>query len=94
MVGKSDLAQGYEDLRNWAVGASAAGSVARGLALLLRRGMPAWMQAWLRHTPATAASHSARVHLPVARRATPGVGVELAQVLANMVLLGRGRLQP
>lgn len=91
MVGNSDLAQGYEDLRNWAIGSSTGGGVARGLALLLRRGMPAWMQAWLQHTPATGAPHVAPVRPTPSRPAVQVPGLEVAQVLANMVLLGRGR---
>ncbi len=92
MLGTSELAQGYEDLRTWALGCSTSGGVARGLALLLRGGMPAWMQAWLHYIPATAARPAPK-NPPASARAAHVPGLEVAQVLANMVLLGRGRVR-
>jgi hypothetical protein len=85
-VGGDELAQRYEDLRSWAMGGAATANPARGLAVLLRRGVPAWMQAWRQFAPMKSTSSlapSAPHHTPV------GVGLEVARVLANMVL-GRG----
>lgn len=85
-----ELAQRYEDLRNWALGGPVALNPARGLALFLRRGLPAWMQIWAQHVPA-------RPVVPPPVSTTPreplpqGLGVEVARVLANMVLFGCGR---
>lgn len=42
----SDLAGAYETLRSWAVSASGVIVPPPGLALLLRRGVPAWLAAW------------------------------------------------
>jgi hypothetical protein len=88
VLGGHELVRRYEDLRSWALGNAAAASAARGLAVLLRRGVPAWMQAWRQFTqvkPAPSQAPSA----PITQ--TPlGVGLEVARVLANMVLFGRG----
>jgi len=85
-----ELAQRYEDLRSWALGVPVAMNPARGLALFLRRGLPAWMQTWVQHVPASPASPPAV--LPTSAEQLPhALGLELARVLANMVLLGRGR---
>lgn len=86
-MGGHELAQRYEDLRMWAVGSAMATTAARGLAVLLRRGVPAWMQTWRQLTlvkPTPSPTPAAPQPPP------PGVGLEVARVLANMVLLGRG----
>jgi hypothetical protein len=86
-VGGHELTQRYEDLRSWAMGGAAAASPARGLAVLLRRGVPAWIQAWRQFTPMKPTSSPTSI----AQHQTPlGAGLEVARVLANMVLLGRG----
>ena len=75
----------YEDLRRTAVSGAWSASGAWGLALFMRQGLAAWMQAWPRqddddsparkHTPSTVASSA----LPAS------VSGQLVTVLTNMV---------
>ncbi len=78
------FADRYEDVRAYAFGRRG-GALPQGVALLLRRGVPDWLQAW-RQQPATA---------PVARPVaitgpplglSPGLRVEVALVLSTMAL--------
>ena len=86
-MGGHELARRYEDLRGWAMGSGATATPTRGLAVLLRRGVPAWMQAWRQFVPVKASASPS----PAAPQPTPlGAGLEVARVLANMVLFGRG----
>ena len=72
----------YEELRAYAQGGRA-GALPQGLALVLGRGLPAWMEAWHRHAPSRPAP------APVAAaRSGPrdGLPAEVALVLADMAL--------
>jgi hypothetical protein len=80
----SDLTEQYEQLRRQATSRAEYGSKGLGLALFLRRGMTAWMQAWAQCTdhvspnaqsqPATAAA------VPIDLRA------QVATLLAGIIL--------
>lgn len=48
---RDGLADRYEEMRAYAVGA-APGAVPHGLALLIRHGVPAWVEAWASCAPA------------------------------------------
>ncbi len=68
----------YEELRAYAFGGRLTGALPQGLALVLRRGLPAWLQAWQRCVPdrlAPAPQAPARSLVP-----------DVALVLADMVL--------
>ncbi len=78
----AELEESYEALRAQALG-EIPSTTPRGLALLLRRGMAAWMRAGQprpRLTPAMAAGHAQ------ADRGVAGVSGELVRLLAAMVL--------
>jgi hypothetical protein len=47
------LVDGYEDLRRKALGGSRFGGPGYGLAILIRRGLAAWIQAYLCATPSS-----------------------------------------
>jgi hypothetical protein len=73
----------YEELRRQALGRF--GAQAQGLALFMRRGMSAWMQAWSQVTPPPS---------PVRPLDDPEIcpvqlHAEVATLLAGMVLLAR-----
>jgi hypothetical protein len=73
-------AQRYETLRRAALGSATAVANARGLALLMRHGMAAWMRAWRRCAAPT------RLPERGARGAAPAVRPEMVAVLAEMAL--------
>jgi hypothetical protein len=79
------LADAYERLRHHALEVSTRGGGLQGLAILIRKGMAAWMQA---HAAAAtpAVSHSANNGM----RIPPGVQPEVIDVLAAMAL---GRME-
>ncbi len=82
------LAERYEELRAYAVGA-VPGSVPRGLALLVRRGVSAWVQGWASCAPACRAPTE-----PAAGGvSTTGTRTqaELVMALVTMALSCRGR---
>jgi hypothetical protein len=79
MSGEPFPAERYEALRSTALGAATTPAAnARGLALFMRHGMAAWMQAW-RSCAAPARECDARRARPVARP-------EMVAVLAQMAL--------
>lgn len=80
-----DIEAGYEALRTQAMGGRPAESP-RGLALVLTRGLPAWVRAWGAPPPVPPAA------VPAADRqvATDGIGVEIVRVLTEMVIGARG----
>jgi hypothetical protein len=74
----------YEELRRHALERSA--TQGQGLALFMRRGMSAWMQAWSQcvpPTPVPARSHDDQEICPVQ------LHKEMAMLLASMVLFAR-----
>lgn len=75
----------YERLRGWVTGQGSGLTTPRGLALLLRQGLPAWVRAW--SPPVTRA---VRVEATRPADAAPGihrsVATELTTILAGMVL--------
>jgi hypothetical protein len=74
----------YEELRRHALGRSA--TQGQGLALFVRRGMSAWMQAWsqcLPSAPVPTHSHDDQEICPVQ------LHKEMAMLLASMVLFTR-----
>lgn len=83
-----ELADRYQEMRAFAVG-SVPGVVPHGVALLMRRGVPAWMEAW---------SLGASPPLPPRKvdagpPSSPSVGgrVELVAALVEMALATPGR---
>ena len=80
----------YEALRTFALGQAAAGPAPRGFALVLRHGVPAWIDAWV-HCAAANVSTPPR---PPAERLSallPALHVEVATLLAEMALASVGR---
>jgi len=81
-----DLQQGYEALRAQALG-EIPELTPRGLAVFQRGGLPAWMRACpptIRPTPAVSSGVSAERNLA-------GMGVELVQLLTDMVVSSQRR---
>jgi hypothetical protein len=78
------LADAYEQLRHDATGPSECGGSLRGLAILLRQGMVAWMHACATVAPAADALSPSR--LGVAVPACPNLQREVIDVLAAMAL--------
>jgi hypothetical protein len=78
------LAGAYEQLRRDAIAPPACGGSLQGLAILMRRGMAAWMQAC-----ATVAPSPAVLPTPVnvAAAVFPTVRCEVVDVLAAMALM-------
>lgn len=72
-------AERYEQLRSAALGAVTAAANGRGLALLMRQGMAAWMQAWASCTVVPSPERSGPTQHPVVRP-------ELVAVLAEMAI--------
>jgi hypothetical protein len=74
----------YEELRLEAIGRGSFSGSGQGLALVVRKGLTAWMEAWSRCASPVDAVHR---HIS-AMGARPAVGVrtELVQVLATMTL--------
>lgn len=77
MIPAATIRDQYEALRAWAIGAVA--THPPGLGILLRRGVPAWMEATCAAPPPAPAPPQPLVAGPVV--ATPA----LAQVLATML---------
>ena len=74
----------YEDLRRQALGRSA--TQGQGLALFMRRGMSAWVQAWSQCVPPApmpARAHDDQEICPVQ------LHKEMAMLLASMVMFAR-----
>ena len=86
-----DLVEQYEALRTFALGHAAAGPAPRGLALVLRQVLPAWITAWA-HC-ATAGASTPSLQPPAERLATsiPALHFEVATLLADMALASLGR---
>ncbi len=76
-------------MRAYALGDRAAGALHQGLALMLRRGMPAWLEAWRCSTPSRLEALPAPV---AAAREVPigGLRAEVTLVLAGMALQAVG----
>ena len=70
----------YEELRAYALCPQSGGSRPQGLTLLLRRGLPGWLEVWRQLS-------SAPGEVAAARDAVPAAPGEVATVLAGMVLL-------
>jgi len=83
-VARPDLVAHYEQLRRDATDMSSRGREALGLALFLRRGMAAWMQAWSQCldcvTPPAPSSPPATTPVPMDVRA------QVAMLLAGIIL--------
>lgn len=82
------LTKGYEALRAFALGQGTEDPTPRGLAVFLRKGMAAWMGAWIRLEPsgpwdAPRSWESAR------ERSGGPLSGEVALVLAGMALADR-----
>lgn len=86
----SSLGERYEELRSLARnGGETRGGL--GLALFLRRGMAAWMEAWTRCQPSPGSDARPKPKAVPAESATvmaPGLHAEVALVLAGMALVG------
>lgn len=78
------LADAYEQLRHDATGASGRGGGLRGLAILLRQGMVAWMHACATAAPTTPVLLPPRPGTAVA--VCPNAQREVIDVLATMAL--------
>ena len=86
-----DLVEQYEALRTFALGHAAAGPAPRGLALVLRQGLPAWITAWAHYAaagPSTPSPPSSVDRLPAP---VPALHLEIATLLADMALASLGR---
>jgi hypothetical protein len=84
-VARQDLVGHYEQLRRDVRSASDRGREGLGLALFLRRGMTAWMQAW---PPCPGAVTSQAQGQPAtAAPVPPHVRIELATLLAGIILV-------
>lgn len=77
----------YEQLRQQVLGRSSATSWAQGLALLMRAGMKAWMEAW-EHCSANAPAKPQDA-LGCDEIIPQGMHSEVVTILAAMVLSGR-----
>jgi len=79
-----DLTEQYEQLRREATGCSEHGAQGLGLALFLRRGMTAWMQAWSQcadpGAPHTRPQPASVASVPIDLRA------QIATLLAGIIL--------
>jgi hypothetical protein len=76
----------YESLRASALGQAAA--TPQGLALLVHRGMPAWLAAWAQCLPQTAGP-ALPLRTDRGRAVLPGGEQDLVRVLVSMALAGR-----
>ena len=74
----------YEQLRNDALSMAHGGAPAPGLALFLRKGMTAWMQAWS-PGPQNAAATSAPPS-GATQSCPPDIRTQIAAVLAGIIL--------
>ena len=86
-----DLVDQYEALRTIALGHAVAGPAPRGLALVLRQGLPAWITAWAHYAaagPSTPSPPSSVDRLPAP---VPALHLEIATLLADMALASLGR---
>lgn len=80
-----DLRARYEELRAWAIGDGTRKTIPRGLTLLLRQGLPGWVEAWS-HLLATPARRAPLLHERSIMPSThPAVATELTVILAEMV---------
>jgi hypothetical protein len=80
----SDLTEQYEQLRRQATSRAEYGSKGLGLALFLRRGMTAWMQAWSQCTDHDAPNAHAE---PAMSAAVPiDLRAQVATLLAGIIL--------
>jgi len=80
------LTAGYEELRRQATERLRGGPVPRGLILLMRQGITAWMSTW--NGDVAAADEAVPMNTPIARQASiPGPCYEeMVKVLAGIVL--------
>jgi hypothetical protein len=86
-----DLVEQYEALRTFALGHAVAGPAPRGLALVLRQGLPAWIIAWTGCATASASAPSPRPPADGLPEPMPALQLEVATVLAEMALASLGR---
>ena len=75
----------YEELRREAVGRASLSGSGQGMALVLRKGLTVWMQAWNRCAPSESTT-SDRKSPGMEIRSAPGMQTELVQLLATMAL--------
>lgn len=82
----------YEEVRAYALGGAGTGALAQGWTLLLRRGMPQWLEAWRQVGLSRQQAAAAReVPAPVpAEAAMDPEQAGLAVVLAGMALRACG----
>ena len=73
----------YEALRAYALGTAPAGGPVRGLVLLLRHGLPTWLEVSRQAAPLPPAAAS---EVAAAREPTEALSGELPAVLAEMAL--------
>ncbi len=84
------FADRYEEARAYALDRQSSATLPQGVALLLRRGVPDWLQAWREQSgTAPEAPHVAAGGPPVGL--STGVRFDVALVLATMVLHAAGR---
>ena len=86
-----ELVDQYEALRTFALGHAVAGPAPRGLALVLRQGLPAWITAWAHCAaagPSTPSPLSSADRMPAP---VPALHLEIATLLADMALASLGR---
>src|SRR6266849_4376686 len=83
-IARPDLTEQYEQLRRDATGRSAHAVQGLGLALFLRRGMTAWMQAWSQCTDCAAPNTHPRPATPAA--VPMDLRAQIATLLAGIIL--------
>lgn len=89
-AGRAELAQHYEALRAAALGQQpGAPRAPQGLALVVQRGLPAWMVVWVRCVPA--ATTDLRPSAAAPTQLAPGSAGEMTRLLATMILQRQGR---
>jgi hypothetical protein len=77
------LTERYEALRAYALGTAPAGGLAQGLVVLLRHGLPTWLETWRQAAPVPPAGRS---EVAATQEPAEAIPVELPAVLAEMAL--------
>jgi hypothetical protein len=91
---KDVITQSYEDLRDFIISHKMPLAPPRGLALLLRRGMPGWIEVWSRPVSSDQAVTIRPQRLGISPGGTGPLPLEAAAILTNMALAAIRRDNP
>ena len=94
MIDPTALTAAYEALRARVVGDPVVGRPSQGLALLYRRGLPAWLAQMSQPAVATVGSVVSDQSTVTTTATAPAQSTETVLVVANMVLASRAGEQP